>query len=71
MCKVIFQYEHIPTPDTAIEGCCLMDIGNVNGSVTPCNLSLISFIAIENSSLSILPSAVRSANSLKFKVFFC
>ena len=46
-------------------GGCFMMIGRAEGRGVPCSLSLISFIAMENSSLSIFPSLFISARALR------
>ena len=45
-------------------GVCFMMTGREEGRGWPCSCSLISFMAMENSSRSILPSLVRSAKDL-------
>lgn len=42
-----------------------MIIGSADGSNVPCSLSLMSFIAMENSNLSIFPSLFMSASALR------
>lgn len=42
-----------------------MIIGSADGSDVPCSLSLMSFIAMENSNLSIFPSLFMSASALR------
>lgn len=63
-----------PIPNRADEGIfepqldaggCFMTTGKEGGKFLPCSVSLMSFIAIENSSLSIFPSLSRSA---KFQI---
>lgn len=46
-------------------GDCFMTIGREEGKLRPWSLSLMSFMAIENSSLSILPSLSVSARCLQ------
>lgn len=47
-----------------------MEGGKVGGSGWPCSFSLISFMAIENSCISILPSLFISARALKYRKAF-
>ena len=46
-------------------GGCFMMIGRAGGRLRPCNFNLMSFMAMENSSLSILPSLSMSARALR------
>lgn len=46
-------------------GGCFIMIGREEGKFRPCSLSLMSFIAMENSSLSIFPSLSMSARFLQ------
>lgn len=46
-------------------GGCFMEGGRVGGRGWPCSFSLISFMAIENSCISILPSLFMSARALR------
>lgn len=46
-------------------GGCFMIIGSADGRDVPCSLSLMSFIAMENSNLSIFPSLFMSASALR------
>lgn len=49
----------------ACTGGCFMMIGSAEGSGVPWSFSLISFIAMENSNLSIFPSLFMSARALR------
>lgn len=52
-------------------GGCFMMIGSAEGSAVPWSFSFMSFIAMENSSLSILPSLFISARALRVKNNTC
>lgn len=63
--------EKLPLPNRAADrtvgaevGDCFMMIGREEGKLRPWSLSLMSFMAMENSSLSILPSLSVSARCL-------
>lgn len=49
-------------------GACFMTGGRTAGKCWPCNFSLMSFMAIENSCWSIFPSLFRSDSVLKTKI---
>jgi len=66
--RYITSYQLIPKRDDDVitgVGVCFMMAGRLDGRGWPCSSSLISFIAMENSNLSIFPSFPISASALK------